>query len=222
MPGTPRPGVTAIVLAGGRATRFGLPKLEAELGGRPLVHHAIEAVAAVADEVVVVVAPGAGLRLPELTVPARLAHDPEPDGGPLVGLAAGLRAAGFARAVVVGGDMPTLAPAVLGSILRRLDDPQATAVLLEAPRQRARTRDRPTALPRQSLPMALRVDVALAAAEDALARGRRSLQAMLDGLGPVEVSSDVWLRLDPDGATLVDVDDPADLERLRQMMGGPR
>ncbi|HSW43930.1 MAG TPA: NTP transferase domain-containing protein, partial [Patescibacteria group bacterium] len=47
--------VTGIVLAGGRSTRFGEDKLVAEVGGRPLLHLAIDAVATAVDEVVVVV-----------------------------------------------------------------------------------------------------------------------------------------------------------------------
>ncbi|HSW42179.1 MAG TPA: NTP transferase domain-containing protein, partial [Patescibacteria group bacterium] len=40
---------------GGRSTRFGEDKLVAEVGGRPLLHLAIDAVATAVDEVVVVV-----------------------------------------------------------------------------------------------------------------------------------------------------------------------
>ena len=47
-----------IVLAGGASSRFGSDKLAAPLDGRPLLHHALDAVAAVADHVIVVVGPG--------------------------------------------------------------------------------------------------------------------------------------------------------------------
>ena len=49
-------GITGIVLAGGRSRRFGSDKLASDVGGRPLVEHAIDALATVADEVVVVIA----------------------------------------------------------------------------------------------------------------------------------------------------------------------
>ena len=58
---SPSAAVFALVLAGGASSRFGSDKLAATLDGRPLLHHALEAVAAVADRIVLVVAPGAPL-----------------------------------------------------------------------------------------------------------------------------------------------------------------
>ena len=57
-------GVSAIVLAGGRSSRFGADKLAASMDGRPLLQHAIDAVARVADEVIVVLAAGARRPIP--------------------------------------------------------------------------------------------------------------------------------------------------------------
>jgi len=62
--------------------------------------------------------------------------------------------------------------------------------------------------------MALATEPALLASDAALAAGRRSLQAMLDRTAVVEMPAAEWLRLDPVAGTLVDVDEPADLERL--------
>ena len=57
-----RPRMTsAIVLAGGASTRFGGDKLRATLDGRPLLDHALEAVGAIANPVVVVIAPDAAV-----------------------------------------------------------------------------------------------------------------------------------------------------------------
>ena len=53
--------IGAIVLAGGRSSRFGRDKLAEIVDGRPLLDHAIDAVRAVATDIVVVVAPGANL-----------------------------------------------------------------------------------------------------------------------------------------------------------------
>ncbi len=84
-------GVAGIVLAGGRSSRFGSDKLAAEREGVPLLHHAVLRVAEVADDVVVVLAPGAsGAGLPP---GVRVANDPTEGEGPLAGLHAGLLAA---------------------------------------------------------------------------------------------------------------------------------
>ncbi len=111
--------IGAIVLAGGRSSRFGRDKLAEPIDGRPLLHHAIEAVRAVATDIVVVAAPGANLLVPP---GVRVAHDPEAFEGPLAGLAAGLAALDRAieRVVIVAGDMPTLEPAVLSRLIAGL------------------------------------------------------------------------------------------------------
>lgn len=202
--------VTAIVLAGGRARRFGGPKLSALVDGRPLLQLAIEAAAAVATDAVVVVGPGSTPDIPEVGVPLQVVHDREPDAGPLAALAEGLRAAGSV-AIVVGGDMPRLSPIVLRLMLQRVEL-GAVAVVLAEPAT-APSPIREPRVPRQTLPLAVRVDAARLAADAALASGRRALQALLDRLDVTEIAGSEWLPLDPDAATLLDVDEPGDLER---------
>ena len=195
----PLDDVTGIVLAGGRASRFGSDKLAAELDGRPLLHHAIEALAAVAAHVVVVAAHGAAPSIPTaLAYRVRVVHDPEPFGGPLVGLVAALSAVETPVALVAGGDMPRMVPAVLYRLAGAVD-PERRAVVLEVP-------DRV-----QSLPMALAAAAALAAGAEILERGGRSLRELLVELGVTSIPAPVWLSLDPAGATIVDIDRPADL-----------
>ncbi len=112
--------VTGIVLAGGRSSRFGADKLSIELDGRPLLHHALAAVASVASTIVLVVAPGTTPVVPsDLGARLRIVHDPESFGGPLVGLVAALGTVESSAVLVVGGDMPRLVPGVLRRLLDR-------------------------------------------------------------------------------------------------------
>jgi molybdopterin-guanine dinucleotide biosynthesis protein A len=195
----PLDDVTGIVLAGGRSSRFGSDKLAAELDGRPLLHHAIEAVAAVAPEVIVVAAPGVEPPIPvALETRVRVVHDPQPFGGPLVGLMAALSVVERSIVLVVGGDMPQLVPAVLSRLVATVG-PDRRAVLLEVPGRL------------QPLPMALDVAAALAARMAILDRGGRSLRELLRELGAVSIPAPVWLSLDPAGVTIVDIDRPGDL-----------
>jgi molybdopterin-guanine dinucleotide biosynthesis protein A len=191
--------VTGIILAGGRSSRFGSDKLATTLDGRPLLHHAIEAVAAVTQEVIIVAAPGVEPAIPEtLGTRLQVVHDPEPFGGPLVGLTAALLVIETPTVLVVGGDMPRLVPAVL----RRLagaTGPGRLAVVLEVPGRV------------QPLPMALDTQAARTAAAAVLDRGGRSLRELLREIGAASIPAPVWLSLDPAGATIVDVDRPADL-----------
>jgi molybdopterin-guanine dinucleotide biosynthesis protein A len=197
------PATTAIVLAGGRSARFGRNKLAEPLAGRSLLDHAILAVAGVAREVLVLVPPvGDPPRLPRAedpTVPITAVRDPEPFGGPLVAVLAGLERAREPFALVVGGDMPRLSRDVLAALLRRLETSDADAVVLGF---RGR---------RQPLPLGLRVGAATGAAKRLLADGVRSLQSLADALRAREISEGEWRALDPVASTLHDVDRPEDL-----------
>jgi molybdenum cofactor guanylyltransferase len=196
------PAATAIVLAGGRSSRFGRDKLAEPVGGRPLLDHAVAAVADVAAQVLVLVpAVGDPPNLPRLQTPIAALRDPEPFGGPLVALLGGLERAREPLALVVGGDMPQLSRTVLVRLVRALDASEADAVVLMF---RGR---------RQQLPVAVRVGSATQAARRLLAGGVRSLQALIDGLRVRELSEAEWRPLDPTAETLRDIDRPEDLPR---------
>jgi molybdopterin-guanine dinucleotide biosynthesis protein A len=189
-------GVTAIVLAGGRSSRFGRDKLAERIDGRTLLDSAIDGVVPSSTEILVVAAPEAVLVLPS---EVQLVHDPVAFEGPLAGVASGLRVATEDSAFVVGADMPSLVGAVVASMLAGLDDPVVEAVVLEH-----EGRPRP-------LPIALRRDPALAAAEVLLADGERRLRALLDALATTVIPEATWRALDPYGMTVRDIDTPGDL-----------
>jgi molybdopterin-guanine dinucleotide biosynthesis protein A len=195
--------VAGIVLAGGRSRRFGAPKLDVELDGRSILARAIDAVADVASPVIVALGPDDQRDVPTAAAGRRIVtHDPGPGGGPLVGIEVALRAAAqgsSGHAIVVAGDMPWLAPAVLRALLARLDEPGVTGVVPVV-----------DGWPRP-LPCAVDVAVGHTAAVAALAAGERSLRAWLDRLVVTRLPESAWRPLDPTGATFRDVDLPADL-----------
>lgn len=193
------PAASGIVLAGGRSTRFGRDKLAEIVDERPLLHRAVDAVAGVCTEVVVVIGPDQPT--PELPagVAIRIVRDPEPFGGPLVGLLAGLEEAREPIALVVAGDMPTLQPEVLAALLRSLDDTDSEVGLLE---------HQGRATP---LPAALRNGAATPVAQRLLAQGERRLTALMDSLRARVIEESDWRGLDPAAATLRDIDLPGDL-----------
>jgi molybdenum cofactor guanylyltransferase len=188
--------VSAIVLAGGRSSRFGRDKLAEPIDGEPLLHRAIAAVRPVATEIVVVAAPDA---LPSLPDAVRWGYDRRPFEGPLAGLVAGLEAAGEPIAIVVGGDSPSLVPGVLEALLDRLDAPGVQAVALE---HDGRTRPLPVALSRAP---------ATIEAAALFEGGERRLRAILDRLVTDAITEPEWRALDPEAATLRDVDTPDDV-----------
>jgi molybdopterin-guanine dinucleotide biosynthesis protein A len=212
--GTPRPGpvLGGIVLAGGRSSRFGSDKLRAEIGGEPLLWRPIRALAAAGcADIVVVVAPEA----PEPDLPievgstVRFARDPEPFGGPLVGLRAGLAATDARRVLVAAGDQPDLAPALFVLLAGALDRPPAADRPGGPPIPHAAVLVDPEGVARP-LPCLLDCEPALAVADRTLASGRRSLRDLLGGLGALELPEAVWRPADPGAAWTRDVDTPED------------
>ena len=204
--------VTAIVLAGGRSTRFGADKLAAELDRGSVLAATIAAVARLADDVVV-----AGPRIPDGVAaddpPVAALADRDPFAGPLAALGNVLGSRTFGSGdlgIVVGGDMPRLVVAVLVAMLDVLDQAQEVdAVFLGPPPNGAASPPR-----RQPLPLAIRLEPAARAAREAIDAGERSLQAFIDRLAQAELPAWRWLPLDPDGLTLIDIDTRADLDRL--------
>lgn len=190
--------IGAIVLAGGRSSRFGTDKLAHVIDGRPLLERSIDAARSVASVVVVVLAPGVERDLP---VDVLVAHDAQAYEGPLAGLAAGLAA--LPRDVdvvlVVGGDMPTLSGPVLrllvAAIAGTATSAAAAAVLDEG----------------GPMPMAVRMSVAAPAVRELLAAGERRLRALPERLGAAVIDGHAWRSLDPEAATLRDIDRPTDL-----------
>lgn len=103
--------ILGVVLAGGRSSRFGSDKALAVLGGKRLLDHAVERLGAWCDDVVV-----AGR---ESAVAKGIPDWPQPDMGPLGGIAAGLRHAeenGFDSAITCSVDSFDL-PADLPDLL---------------------------------------------------------------------------------------------------------
>ncbi|MFI5262713.1 MAG: molybdenum cofactor guanylyltransferase [Candidatus Limnocylindrales bacterium] len=213
-------GLVGLVLAGGRSTRFGADKLAAELDGRPLLHHALLAVAQVSPHVLLSLGADAPMPpLPALAVPIRVVHDRSDEWGPLAGIGAGLDAleaeaasslhpglpGGGATLLVVAGDMPHLAASLLRGLVAALG-PGDAAVLADAEGWRP-------------LPCVVRAEAAGPLVRARLVGPDRSIRGVLRSLGPAIVSEAVWRTWDPDGAWRGDVDRPPDLAAARRREG---
>ncbi len=112
--------MVAIVLAGGRARRFGADKLLHPVGGVPILRRAVEAVREVDPEVLVSVRTRAQARRYRAVVPKgtafRVDRPASGAAGPAVGLLTCL-AARSGPVLAVAGDMPWLEPASLRALL---------------------------------------------------------------------------------------------------------
>lgn len=109
-----RDQLTALILAGGKATRLGgVDKRELVIGGRTIFERQVAALAPCAAEIIV--------SSPRAVAGYRSVVDPVPGAGPLAGIAAGLAAAGTPWLFVIAGDMPYVHRAFLDLVLSRGD-----------------------------------------------------------------------------------------------------
>ena len=194
-----------MVLAAGASTRFGSPKLLADLGGRPVLQHVLEAIdAAGVDDVVVVL--GDGQDAVERALAWRRERrivNPRPQDGLSSSLRVGLEAAtadpAAEAAIVLLGDQPAVRPETIRAVI-------LAAQASDRPFVRAR-------YARDGAPNPVLVRREAWAAAAALDGDR--------GLGPLLAAHpDRVLAVDVDGAN-PDVDTPADLERLAQASSAP-
>ena len=189
---------TGIVLAGGRSQRFGRDKLMEDIDGEPLVHRAIRALHAVCDEVIVSI----GDESPPLPQDLDLVvvRDRVNAQGPLAGLSAALGEVETDLAVIVGGDMPNVSPAVLELMLAALGEDEDVEIVALQDGGKVRP-----------LPCVLRASPATAKVGTLVDSGERRLRALLSELRVAAVPESAWRTLDPDGGSLRDIDSPGDL-----------
>jgi molybdopterin-guanine dinucleotide biosynthesis protein A len=198
-----RTGVTGAVLAGGASRRMGRDKRLLHVDGVPMARRAADALYGVCDELLIVVSARmpldpnlfAGLRW-------RSTRDRRADAGPLAGLEAGLVEARHDLVLVVGADAPWLSPSLLRHLARRLAASDQTTDAVAVGGERG-----PEPL------LACYRRRVLATVTDLLDRGERRAGALLDTCTVEIVPPEEWRRFDPAGASLRNVNRPADLER---------
>lgn len=201
-----RPPVLGI-LVGGASRRFPGGKLRAGLGSGTVLGTCLEALAPVADRLVLLGEPPASSPLPPGVLARGLDRlpDPEPGGGPLAGLAAlaGVAPEGF---LVSAGDMPFLPAPVLTELWRRSEGFDAASLALP---------DR-----RIPLPAALRPGAYPLLRELARRRPAPGPHRLLEALDAVRVPPEE-LGTDPGGLArwVADIDSPQDLESVQTRLG---
>jgi 5-formyltetrahydrofolate cyclo-ligase len=213
------PSTAGVVLCGGRSARFGRPKASVDVGGVAMLRRVADVLATCCDELVLVSAPaGAGdedlepMRADELGVPLRVLRDGSPYAGPAAALAGALPRVGAEIAFVSGCDSPLLAPSLVRGVV-------ACA---------ARSEDWDVVAPDRGMglePLLAAYRVAPMAAALATAT-RAGPVRLVDALGRGRwrrIAGDELAVLDPDGASFLNVNRPADLDEVeRRLRAAPR
>lgn len=173
----PRRG--GLIIAGGRSTRFGeQDKVLADLVGVPMIRRVAEKLDRAVDDLVVNCRAGqtAAIERALTGMAVRYVEDPEPDGGPIVGVHTGLRALDTEYAAVVAADMPFVDMAFLSHLFERAAGHDAAVPRHEGWLQ-----------PTQAV---YRTERMAEACAGALSRGDRELRAALSSLACVVVEED--------------------------------
>jgi molybdopterin-guanine dinucleotide biosynthesis protein A len=192
--------ITGVLLAGGASRRFPPNKLLHTYEGGPLFWRPLRALATACGEIVLVLATGAAEpQLPLLGTSVRVVRDPAADQGPLVALASALAGVTTEWALLVGGDMPDIKPALLRGMAERARASTADVVALA---------DKDEAWP---MPALFRVSVAQPAAARLVEGGERRLRAIVSELNTERLDEQWWSQQDPAGSWRRDIDRPADL-----------
>ncbi len=122
-----------MILAAGAARRFGSQKLLAQLDGRPLVQHVIDAAnASCLEDIVLVVGPEGDDLVAHIDVGrTRLVRNPDPSRGLASSLQVGLRSLDprLHAALVLLGDIPGVTTALIDELVGRGRESRAPAVI---------------------------------------------------------------------------------------------
>ena len=192
---------TALILAGGRATRFGgIAKHALVVDGATILERQRAVLGPRVAEVLI----SGALDVPGL----RTVHDVVVGVGPLAGIAAGLAAATTEWLLVVACDMPDLHGGLVDLLLARAGERDGRVAAADAVGLRI------GGLP-EPLLCALRVAPARAAIDAMLAAGRYKASRLLtdEGLRVSWIEEAAVRQVDPELRGLRNINEPADLRR---------
>jgi len=196
---------SGVILAGGRSSRMGVDKGLIPLGGKPLVAHVTERLEAVVDEVTIVVSSESQSETYR-GLGVHVVVDVFRSDTPLIGAYTGLTEARGEYAFLVADDQPLVDPRVVELLFSEAEGHDAATP----------TWSNGWLEPLHSV---YKAKPAAKTALDLERRGEKRLRLLLDELPDVShVPIDDVRRIDPDLKTLIDVDTPEDLERVRRLI----
>jgi len=193
-----------VVLCGGRSTRMGSSKALLPFGAEVMLQRVVRLLGSVVSPLVVVAA--AAQPLPALPGAITIAHDERENCGPLEGLRAGLSAlpAAIDAAYVTSCDVPLLVPAFAARMVQLLGDYDVAVMEVDGLAHPLSAVYRRRTLPH---------------IESQLAAGRLRIGDLFDAVKTRRVRPEEMIAVDPELATLRNLNTPEDYRRALAGIG---
>lgn len=195
--------LSAVVLAGGMATRMGLDKGLMVIGQKPMFLHVVDAVSALTRDIVVSAGHGRCREYETLARGYKVVEDRRAGLGPLEGLSNGLRQVRGDYAIVVPCDTPLVRAELLRLLACRADGRDGAVPIVGGHLEPLVAVYRRTCADRF---------------EHELGLGVRRVGAALEGLDLCLLSEEELRGADPDLQSLMNVNSPEDLDHIRTLL----
>ena len=176
---------------------MGRPKYLLEIGGRTFLECCLDALHGVVDRIVVSIA--AGQAVPTLDSSVLIVEDKEPEGGPLVGLASAVPAAGAIHSVVLSCDAPLIKQGLIELLFDAIGSNDAAL---------------PTAFGKEQFFPAAYYSSVGEIARRLLKRNERRMSALAAECNCSVVAESRVLEMDPNLESFFNVNAPSDYEAL--------
>jgi molybdopterin-guanine dinucleotide biosynthesis protein A len=194
---------TALIFAGGRATRLGgVNKALLEVGGSTIIARILGALGPLVDERVLLANDAA---LEPQVQDVRLVYDPRPHAGVLPALAAGLEVAMGELCLAVACDMPFVSERLFARMLDLQRQDEADVVI---PRSAGYL---------EPMHAVYRTKAVARAIQAALARGDQRMISYFSDVRVREVAEAEWRDVEPAGQAFFNVNTPDDLAEARRI-----
>jgi molybdenum cofactor guanylyltransferase len=196
------------VLAGGSSSRFGEDKGMVTLAGKPLISHVVDVIQRIVDETIIVTSSAERVAKYETIVAdsVKFVEDTRESNGPLIGALTGFGVASGKYALVLPFDTPFISREVV-SLLFELCIGRS-AVIPRWPNGQI-----------EPLHAVYQVQLAMVAAEAAVAEGRLDMRGMIERMRGVRFVSTIAIQeFDPELKVFFNINTPLDLKKAASMI----
>ncbi len=200
-----KPGLTTVILAGGKSSRFGSDKAAAILRGRTLLQWVVSALEPICDRFVIVTAVGQEFPLLESERPWSAAHDRYEGKGPLAGLVTGFAAVETDLAFAISCDAPLVRPELVQLLMGSAGAADVVCPLVE--------------MHLQPLVALYRVETCLPVFREAVEADRLKITAAFGPLRTRVVDETAVRAVDPDLRSFRNVNRPETLAEIEALLG---